>query len=336
MNDVMLAITILWGFILFYAVIASIDFGAGFWSMIYLNRKREAETTLVNRYLSPTWEVTNVFIVLIVVGMFSMFPGATRLLGRLILIPGSFMLLFLALRSAFLVFSHSANRFKTGLIWVSGITGLIIPVLLILIFPISQGLFISGTGINSAHLDFGLLLSTPSFYVFVVYAMVNTCFLSSLLLMDYAHMVKDTTAIHSFFRNVFWLGPITMALELFILIAINHDSLWLSNRLINDAWALVLSAILFIISYILVLTKRPRLAMIGIALHYLLAGYAYGRAHLPYLIYPFITLKKGFTDPATFHALALSYIIGAAILIPGFIFFWKLFLTADRYSEENK
>ncbi len=346
MNDVTLAITILWGFILFYAVIASIDFGAGFWSMIYMNRRKMAATSLANRYLSPTWEVTNVFIVLIVVGMFSFFPGATRLLGSLILLPGSFMLILLALRSAFLVFSHSVQKLKTVLIWVSGLTGVFIPALLILILPISQGLFISDNGKNVPTLDFGALISTPSFYAFVGFAMLNTCFISSLLLLDYARLAKDENAFRSYYKNVVWLAPITLLFALFILLSIQHDSPWLFSKLLVHRWALIFAGILFLLSYMFILlTSRyhdqlsspyPRLAMAGIAVHYLLAGYAYGRSHLPYLIFPYVTLKQGFTDPATFHALSFSYIIGAAILIPGFIYFWRLFLKDRRYIEKQE
>lgn len=73
MGDSLLAITVIWGFIFIYAVMGTMDFGAGFWSMIYINRTKTNATDVANRYLSPTWEVTNVFIVAIVVALFSFF-----------------------------------------------------------------------------------------------------------------------------------------------------------------------------------------------------------------------------------------------------------------------
>ena len=110
MAEAFYAITLIWGLVFIYAVMATIDFGAGFWSMIYLNRKNTKATNIANRYLSPSWEVTNVFIVAIVVALFSFFPGATFTLGTVLLIPGSLIILLLAVRSAFLVFSHSASE----------------------------------------------------------------------------------------------------------------------------------------------------------------------------------------------------------------------------------
>ena len=77
MNDTLVAITVLWIFVFIYSIAASIDFGAGFWSFVYLNQEKTKATNIANRYLSPSWEITNVFIVLIVVGLITFFPGAT-------------------------------------------------------------------------------------------------------------------------------------------------------------------------------------------------------------------------------------------------------------------
>ena len=58
MTQALIAITILWGFVFIYAVMATMDFGAGFWSMIYINHDKTKATNIANRYLSPAWEVT--------------------------------------------------------------------------------------------------------------------------------------------------------------------------------------------------------------------------------------------------------------------------------------
>ncbi|MDA6082971.1 cytochrome d ubiquinol oxidase subunit II, partial [Escherichia coli] len=70
--------------------------------MIYFNRPKIKAANVANRYLSPTWEVTNTFIVAIVVAVYSLFPTAAYTLGTVLLIPGSIILLLLAIRSAFL------------------------------------------------------------------------------------------------------------------------------------------------------------------------------------------------------------------------------------------
>lgn len=76
--------------------------------------------------------------------------------------------------------------------------------------------------------------------------------------------------------------------------------------------------------------------MISAFIQYALASYAYGRAHLPYIIYPNVTIQNGFTDPASFRALFVSYIVGFVILFPGFIYFWRLFMKDERYIKNEQ
>src|SRR5574342_1420583 len=103
---------------------ATMDFGAGFWSMVYINKTKTKATNIANRYLSPTWEVTNTFIVALVVAIYSLFPKAAYTLGTILIIPGSIILLLLALRSAFLVFSNLATEYRKPLTYISRITGI--------------------------------------------------------------------------------------------------------------------------------------------------------------------------------------------------------------------
>ncbi|MEC3434183.1 hypothetical protein P9155_31395, partial [Bacillus cereus] len=62
---------------------------------------------------------------------------------------------------------------------------------------------------------------------------------------------------------------------------------------------------------------------------------AYGLAHLPYIIYPDVTVFTSFTTKETFYALLILYAIGIAILLPGFIFFWNLFLKDRTFLKEK-
>lgn len=75
MDDAQIAITILWVFLFIYSIVGSVDFGAGFWAMIYGGRKDTTAGGLANRFLSPSWKVTNVFLVLFVVALVGFFPG---------------------------------------------------------------------------------------------------------------------------------------------------------------------------------------------------------------------------------------------------------------------
>ncbi|MCG3056439.1 hypothetical protein KZ287_30170, partial [Escherichia coli] len=50
----------------------------------------------------------------------------------------------------------------------------------------------------------------------------------------------------------------------------------------------------------------------------------------PYVIYPNVTIETGFTHPDAFRSLFITYIVGFAILFPGFYYFWRLFMKDNR------
>ncbi|MEW9668670.1 cytochrome d ubiquinol oxidase subunit II [Ammoniphilus sp. 3BR4] len=342
-TDELIAVSVLWGFVFIYAVMATMDFGAGFWSMVYINREKTNATNISNRYLSPTWKVTNVFIVGIVVALISFFPGATFTLGTVLLVPGSLILLLLSIRSGFLVFSHIADDYRKILTYISGISGLLIPGLLIAVLPITHGGYIET--INGVEqLQLGVLFSSPQTYAFIFFAISSTLFLSSLLLADYSNVADEPEAYGVYRRDAVILGPIVLFTTFLIMLTMEAEADWLYTNLMKYFPLLLSSIFIFLIGYSALFIPsgvrkgvkgRPRIAVIAVVTQYLLASYAYGRAHLPYLVYPLVTIESGFTHPATFRAVFISYIVGFVILFPGFIYFWRLFMNDRRYIRQE-
>lgn len=59
-----IGITVLWSFLFGYIIVASIDYGAGFFNAYsIITGKNHILSKIIQRYLSPVWEVTNVFFV---------------------------------------------------------------------------------------------------------------------------------------------------------------------------------------------------------------------------------------------------------------------------------
>jgi cytochrome bd ubiquinol oxidase subunit II len=340
MGDEYLAVAMLWLFVFIYSVAASIDFGTGFWSMFYAKRRHTKATKIANRFLSPSWKITNVFIVLLVVALISFFPGATFTLGAVLLIPGSIVLLLLAIRSAFMVYSYAASKHRLELSYVSGITGILIPGFLISVLPITQGGFI-GVNDTGEQLLLGKLLTSFSFYAFAGFGIASTLFLSSLLLADYSRAAEDEGAYNTYRMDAIITGPISLLMAFLVLLTMDFEASWLLQNVLRYRSWLLLSVFFFIIGYGALFLKRkgklgmPRLAVIAIVLQYLFASYAYGNAHLPYIVYPNVTIASGFTHPAMFKALFITYIVGFSILLPGFIYFWRLFMTDKRYVKQE-
>ncbi|WP_246942963.1 cytochrome d ubiquinol oxidase subunit II [Bacillus pinisoli] len=345
MADVLIAITVLWGFVFIYAVMATMDFGAGFWSMVYINREQTKATNIANRYLSPTWEVTNTFIVALVVAVYSLFPAAANTLGTILLIPGSLILLLLAFRSAFLVFSNIATEYKKPLTYISGIAGIIIPGLLISVLPITHGEYVEYVN-GVPNLNLAKLFTSPNEYAFVGFAIISSLFLSSLLLADYSKASREMEAYQVYLRDAMILGPISLIMAFLIMLTLRNEATWLYDKMMQDVHLLIISVAFFLlVGFGLYFSNpfqkgekikgMPRLSVIAVTIQYLIASYVYGKAHLPYIVYPEVTIQNSFTDPNSFRAVFITYIIGFAILFPGFVYFWSLFMNDKRYLRQK-
>ncbi|PZE21777.1 cytochrome d ubiquinol oxidase subunit II [Paenibacillus xerothermodurans] len=339
MSYAIVAASIIWVFVFMYAILGSIDFGTGFWAMVFGYNKKHKVADIANLYLSPTWKVTNVFLVLLAVALVNFFPRATYLLGSILVVPVCLALILLLIRSAFMVYSHSVRRHSRTLTLVSGITGLLIPGLLISILPVTLGGFVTVED-GVPILELTRLFTSPTEYAHLAFGLTTELFLSALFLADYSREAGDESAYYTLRHLAITFGPTTFALAIMTTLVMAPEAQWIVERF-RELWVwFALSAAAFVIGLSALWWRRPdgkigypRVAVIAVVIQYALASYAYGRAHLPYLVYPYLTIEEGVVNPAMFRSLIISYAVCTAILVPVFILFWRLFLKDKRYLK---
>src|SRR5699024_6077050 len=66
-----------------------------------------------------------------------------------------------------------------------------------------------------------------------------------------------------------------------------------------------------------------------------LAFFAYGISHLPYLMYPFLTIYDSFTNEAMAYSLVIAFIAGLCLLLPSLWLLMRLFLFDKSYVKGN-
>lgn len=343
MEDAQVAIAILWVFLFVYSIVGSVDFGAGFWAMIYGGGKDSATTAgiLANRFLSPTWKVTNVFLVLLVVALVGFFPRATWVLGAILLVPVSLVLILLTIRSTFMIYAYSSHKYGRLLSIVSGITGLLIPGLLVVVLPITLGGFVDHVN-GYPELALGRLFSTPTTYAHLLFGLATELFLSALLLADYSSEAEDGSAYRIYRRAAVGLGPVAMGAAVLTTFTMAPEAQWIVVHIKEQALWFGLSFAAFLAGYSALWWNgrngqrgRPRASVLLMVLQYALASFAYGSAHMPYIVYPDFTVYDGFTSPAMFRSLVLGYAVGIAMFVPIFIWFWRLFMKDKRYLKQT-
>ncbi|MGA9173065.1 MAG: cytochrome d ubiquinol oxidase subunit II, partial [Thermoactinomyces sp.] len=332
MNLELVGITVLWSFLYGYLMIASIDFGAGFFSCYsMLTGKDHIINRIIDRYLSPVWEVTNVFLILFIVGLVGFFPETAYYYGTALLIPGSIALILLMIRGSFYAFANYGARKSRFYLLLYGLTGLFIPASLSTVLTISEGGFIEKTG-DRILFRADLLLTSPYSWSVVFLALVSILYISASFLTFYADRANDLHARELLRKYaLFWSGPAILA-SLWVFWELSRHNGEHFHHALSVGWMFGASFLCFCVAVYL-MWKRQNLGIsfIFVMFQFAYAFFGYGISHMPYLLYPYITIHSALTNTAMGTALVIAFIAGLLLLIPSIGLLLWLFLFNAQY-----
>lgn len=327
-------ITILWILLYGYLIIASIDFGAGFFSFYEkIAQKKYVINGIISRYLSPVWELANVFFILFFVAIIGFFPETAYYYGTALFVPGSIALVLIIIRGTFYTLNQYGARDNKIYSFFYGVTGLFIPAALSISLTISEGGYIDVRGGNVVFLGWNLF---TSFYAWTVVflAIVSILYISAMFFTYYASKVGDEPASEKMRTfALFWSGPTVLASGLAFAALQNQNPEHFANVL-NVAWMFLLSLLCFFIAVTLVFQKKVYgVAFCCVLLQFFFAFFGYGMSHLPYVLYPFIKLHTGFALSDMTVALIFALIMGLALLVPSIALLIRLFILNAKYVK---
>lgn len=332
MNLEILGIAVLWTFLFGYILVGAIDFGAGFFNAYsLLTGKKRILTNVIQRYLSPVWEVTNVFLVFFFVGMIGFFPKTAFYYGTTLLVPVSIGIILLAIRGSYYAFETYGARGHKEYSLMYGAAGLLLPASLSIVLTISEGGFIE---MIDGHpvLDYWELFTSRLTWSVVVLSIAATLYISAVFLTWYANKAKDPEAT-SLLRKyaLIWALPTMITAGGIIFELRLHNPEHYAN--IQRFWPMFfISLIMFIGTVVLLWRKRSYgWAFILLAGQFIFAFFGYGASHYPYLLYPHLTIYDSFTNPAMAISLVIVFILGLGMLIPSLYLLMRLFLFDKDY-----
>src|SRR5699024_10290138 len=173
MSYEIIGISVLWLFLYGYMIVATVDFGAGFFAFYAKMTKQDhVINQLISRYLSPVWEITNVFFVFFFVGIVGFFPDTAYYYGTALLVPGSIAIILLAIRGSFYAFESYGSKQNRLYLFLFGATGLFIPASLSVALTLSEGGFIVEEN-GAVSLQYLELFTSPLSWSIVGLAIVS-------------------------------------------------------------------------------------------------------------------------------------------------------------------
>jgi cytochrome d ubiquinol oxidase subunit II len=105
------AAVILWIGATFYALFGGADFGGGFWDLVAGGaEKGERPRALIQRSLTPVWEANHVWLIFILVVLWTAFPPAFKAIFSTLYVPIALAALGIVLRGAGFAFRKSVEE----------------------------------------------------------------------------------------------------------------------------------------------------------------------------------------------------------------------------------
>lgn len=327
-----LGISVLWLFLFGYILVGAIDFGAGFFNAYsLLTGRQRILTNIIQRYLSPVWEVTNVFLVFFFVGIIGFFPKTAFYYGTTLLVPVSIGIILLAIRGSYYAFETYGARGHKGYSFMYGVAGLLIPASLSIVLTISEGGFVTMVD-GQPVLDYWVLFTSPLTWAIVVLSIVATLYISAVFLTWYANKARDVEATNLLRKYaLIWSLPTMITAGGIIVELRNHNPEHYSN--IQTFWPMFLVSFIMFIGTVWLIWKRQNygLAFFLLVGQFVFAFFGYGASHYPYLLYPYLTIYDSFTNPAMAISLIVVFILGLGLLIPSLYLLMRLFLFDKDY-----
>src|ERR1041385_2079967 len=126
-----------------YALLAGADYGGGVWDLFAFGPRARKQRELIAEAISPVWEANHVWLILVIVILFTAFPPAFAAIATALHIPLSLMLIGIVLRgTAFTFRTYDVQRDNVQRRWslIFSIARMLTPILLgIILGAIASG-----------------------------------------------------------------------------------------------------------------------------------------------------------------------------------------------------
>lgn len=314
-----------------YVVLGGADFGGGVWDLFAFGPRQGEQRDAIARAIGPVWEANHVWLIFLLVILFSAFPRAFQALSIAFFVPVHAILVGIILRGASFVFR--ANLDVASVHWrawasLFGAASTITPFLLgtTLATVSSGGIRVSPEGAVSVNpfqtwfspvsLTMGALTLTLAAYLAAVFLTVET---EGRLQEDFR-----TRALSA------GLALAGLAALLLPLTARLSPLLWEHLSRPESLPPMAVGAGLALFSGWAVWVRRFRAARAASIAQVVVLLWGWSFAQWPYLVYPDLTVYNSLASAPTVRFMLNTLPFGFAVLLPSLWFLFTVFKGADQ------
>lgn len=311
-----------------YAVFAGADFGTGVWDLMAGNATKGAPMRrLIDRALGPVWEANHVWLIFVLVLLWSGFPRPFATIMRELAIPFWLVGLGIVLRGsgfAFRKFAPTLQAARLAGIVFAG-SSLVTPFFLgTIVGAIASGRV--GTGANETE----VIWLSPTSLVGGVIAVAVCAFVAAVFLTEEADRSGDIELTEELRLKAFITAAITGVLALIGILPLRNDAETLFDGLTaRGAPEIAISVVAGLATLHFLRERQLRRARVSavVAVAAIVLGWGFGQ--YPWILVDSVTIEDGAGHPATLTALLIASAIAAVVVTPALVLLYRLAATSQ-------
>jgi cytochrome d ubiquinol oxidase subunit II len=313
----------------FYALFGGADFGGGFWDLIAGGAERgERPRALIQRSLTPVWEANHVWLIFVLVVLWTAFPPAFSAVMTTLYVP-------LALAALGIVLRGSGFAFRKAIEGLSGrraagatfaISSLLTPFFMgTVVGAIAAGnVPAAGDGAPFSSWLQPLPLLTGAMFV------ATGAYLAAVFLIGDAHRAGEADLRSYFARRALAAAAVAGVAAAFGLVELHAEARYIFDRLTSEGLPLVIVSALCgvgVLALVIATLRRP--AASSWLLRPLAAGaviavvWGWGVAQFPYLLPTSLKITQAAAPPDTLATVIVVFIAAAILVLPALgLLYW--------------
>ena len=334
-----------------YALLGGGDFGGGVWDLLASGPRKEEQRELIADSIAPIWEANHVWLIIVVVMLFTAFPSAFSTIGIVLHIPISLILIGIVMRGSAFVFRSYGSRTKErrrtwGLAFA--IASTIAPLLLgAVIGAIASGA-VGRASERIGNASFAEVFIAPWTSPFAIAVGVFALALFAFLAAVYATVAAQTEELRDEFRKRALIVAVILFVVALLTLVASRD-VPVAASVLASTWSIplhIVTGLAALTAIAALWTRRYRVARLAAALQVSCIIWGWAFAQFPFVIPTSdpdavvpgsgalgLTIRAAAAPRATLDLLLIGLIVGAIVLIPSLVYLYRTFTRSPLTDQ---
>jgi cytochrome d ubiquinol oxidase subunit II len=314
-----------------YALTGGADFGGGIWHLFARGPKAAEQKKLIERAIAPIWEANHVWLIFVIVLLFSAFPRAFAVIATALHVPIGVALLGIVMRgSAFVFHAYDLRPGPRSTRWATtfGVSSLFTPLALgDVLGAVSTGAIRwDGTNVTS-----GFASGWPTPFALATGLFATLLFM--LLAAVYLAAEAEGALAETFRRRALAMEAIAgaAAFAVFALSASGAPELYAG--LADSTFTVPIQLVTAVAAFStmgLLYRRKFSIARFTAASQVALVVVGWGLAMGNRIVVPDVTLENAGVNPGVVGALLVALAAGAALLAPSLWYLYRVFKSGYK------